>query len=50
VSTFKEKGAEHRFCRNVVSEEHWELVLQGKHPEGYEIIYIDEDGNILSKP
>ena len=25
-------------------------MLQGKHPEGYEIIYIDENGTILSEP
>ena len=27
-----------------------DIMLQGKHPEGYEIVYIDEKGTILAKP
>ena len=31
-------------------KQQWDIMLQGKHPEGYEIIYIDENGTILSEP
>ena len=28
----------------------WELAYQGKSPEGYDVVYIDEHGNILAEP
>ena len=34
----------------LTQKQEWDIMLQGKHPEGYEIIYIDENGTILSEP
>ena len=34
----------------LTQKQEWEIMLQGKHPEGYEIIYVDENGTILSEP
>lgn len=34
----------------LTQKQQWEIMLQGKHPEGYEIIYIDENGTVLSEP
>ena len=34
----------------LTQKQEWDIMLQGKHPEGYEIIYLDEDGTILSEP
>ncbi len=34
----------------LTEKQQWDIMLQGKHPEGYEIIYIDENGTILSEP
>ena len=34
----------------LTQKQQWDIMLQGKHPEGYEIIYIDENGTILSEP
>lgn len=28
----------------------WELAYQGKSPDGYDVVYIDEHGNILTEP
>ncbi len=33
----------------LTEKQQWEIMLLGKHPEGYEIIYIDENGTILSE-
>ena len=35
---------------SLTAKQQWDIMLQGKHPEGYEIIYIDENGTILSEP
>ena len=34
----------------LTQKQEWDIMLQGKHPEGYEIIYIDESGTVLSEP
>ena len=34
----------------LTQKQEWDIMLQGKPPEGYEIIYIDENGAILSEP
>ena len=34
----------------LTQKQQWDIMLQGKHPEGYEIIYIDENGTVLSEP
>ncbi len=34
----------------LTDKQQWDIMLQGKHPEGYEIIYVDENGTILSEP
>ena len=34
----------------LTEKQQWAITLLGKHPKGYEIIYIDENGTILSKP
>ncbi len=34
----------------LTQKQEWEIMLQGKHPKGYEILYIDENGTILSEP
>ena len=34
----------------LTEKQQWDIMLQGKHPEGYEIIYIDENGTVLSEP
>ena len=33
----------------LTQKQEWDIMLQGKHPEGYEIIYVDENGTILSE-
>ena len=34
----------------LTEKQRWDIILQGKHPEGYEIVYVDENGTILSEP
>ena len=34
----------------LTQKQQWEIMLFGKHPEGYEIVYVDENGTILSEP
>ena len=45
----KERGASF-FGETLSQKQQWDIMLQGKHPEGYEIIYVDENGTILSEP
>ena len=45
----KERGASF-FGEILTQKQQWEIMLQGKHPEGYEIVYVDENGTILSEP
>ena len=44
----KERGA---FFHGALltQKQQWDIMLQGKHPKGYEIIYVDENGTILSE-
>ena len=44
-----ERGASF-FGEILTDKQRWDIMLQGKHPEGYEIIYVDENGTILSEP
>ena len=41
-----EKGASF-FGQRLSEEQRWDIINHGKHPEGYDIVYIDKNGNIL---
>ena len=45
----EERGASF-FGSPLTELQQWGIILLGIHPKGYEIIYIDENGTILSKP
>ena len=45
----EERGASF-FGEILTDKQRWDIMLQGKHPEGYEIVYVDENGTILSEP
>lgn len=45
----EERGASF-FGEILTDKQRWDIMLQGSHPEGYEIIYVDENGTILSEP
>ena len=45
----KERGAFFHGA-SLTQKQQWEIMLFGKHPEGYEIVYVDENGTILSEP
>ena len=36
------------FGTPLTEEQRWDIISHGRHPEGYDIVYIDENGNILS--
>ena len=44
----EERGASF-FGEMLTQKQQWAIMLFGKHPEGYEIVYVDENGTILSK-
>ena len=45
----KERGA-FFYGAPLTQKQQWEIMLFGTHPEGYEIVYVDENGTILSEP
>ena len=45
----KERGASF-FGEMLTQKQQWEIMLFGKHPEGYEIVYVDANGTVLSEP
>ena len=45
----KERGTSF-FGEMLTQKQQWDIMLQGKHPEGYEIVYVDKNGAILSEP
>ena len=45
----KKRGASF-FGEILTQKQQWEIMLLGKHPEGYEIVYVNDNGTILSEP
>ena len=49
---YVERGKKSAFFHGapLTDKQQWGITLLGIHPEGYEIIYIDKNGTILSRP
>ena len=45
----EERGASF-FGSPLTENQQWGIILFGRHPKDYEIVYVDEKGTILSKP
>ena len=45
----EERGASF-FGEILTDKQRWDIMLKGKHPEGYEVVYVDANGAILSEP
>ena len=46
----REKRGASFFGSPLTDKQQWGIILFGRHPKDYEIVYVDEKGTILSKP